>query len=123
MTAIYALRNLDVILGLGGEFAWHGTDASSDRVIELHLTSGPEPLTRLVSSYHISDLLTKTEGKIYIVLTSLLPRLLYLDCVRRRFRNGHDDSAKVVPRHLFRLAFGILPYIRTGSRRKSESTT
>ena len=81
MTAIYALRNLDVILGLGGEFAWHHTDASSDRVTELHPTSGPEPLTRLVSSYHISNLLTKIEEKTRTVLTSLLPRLLHLHCV------------------------------------------
>lgn len=44
MTAIYALRNLDVILGLGGEL----TLPISNFFAEPPHT-GPEPLTRLVS--------------------------------------------------------------------------
>jgi hypothetical protein len=55
MTAIYALRNLDVILGLGGELILPTSNFFAEPP-----HTGPEPLTRLVSNMtsHSQSLLT-----------------------------------------------------------------
>lgn len=89
MTAIYALRNLDVLLGLGGELPRYASICCA-----LTRSSCRARTSDKTRKWNTGDVIVITDARA-LVLESLLPCIVHLYSIRCRVRNSHDNTTEI----------------------------